>query len=155
MWTTLLRPVMTDRFGGSGVCREAPRADPPMEQAFVIMQIGNRALDRVYEHAIVPALRACGLEARRVDRHNRGGLLASEIIAFIETCAGTSASACCEIRMCRQSRRKNPQAVEIQTRPHVQVCLGKTQIAEVGIDGRCNQVDPERPRMRVAQGRKK
>jgi hypothetical protein len=55
-----------------------------MEQAFVIMQIGNRALDRVYERAIVPALRACGLEARRVDRHNRGGLLASEIIAFIE-----------------------------------------------------------------------
>ena len=56
-----------------------------MEQAFVIMQIGNRALDQVYERAIVPALRACGLEARRVDRHTRGGLLASEIIAFIES----------------------------------------------------------------------
>ena len=55
-----------------------------MDQAFVIMLIGNPALDRVYERAIVPALRACGLEARRVDRHNRGGLLASEIIAFIE-----------------------------------------------------------------------
>lgn len=55
-----------------------------MEQAFVIMQIGNRELDRVYQRAIVPALRACGLEARRVDWHTRGGLLASEIIAFIE-----------------------------------------------------------------------
>jgi hypothetical protein len=55
-----------------------------MGQAFVIMRIGNPALDRVYERAIVPALRVCGLEARRVDRHNRGGLLASEIIAFIE-----------------------------------------------------------------------
>jgi hypothetical protein len=55
-----------------------------MEQAFVIMQIGNRALDQVYERAIVPAMRECGLEARRVDRHTCGGLLASEIIAFIE-----------------------------------------------------------------------
>jgi len=55
-----------------------------MGQAFVIMHIGNPALDRVYERAIVPALGACGLAARRVDRHNRGGLLASEIIAFIE-----------------------------------------------------------------------
>lgn len=61
------------------------RGDPLMEQAFVIMQIGNRALDRVYERAIVPALRACGLTARRVDQHNLGGLLASEIIAFIES----------------------------------------------------------------------
>jgi hypothetical protein len=60
------------------------RGDSPMEQAFVIMQIGNRTLDRVYERAIAPALRACGLTARRVDQHNRGGLLASEIIAFIE-----------------------------------------------------------------------
>lgn len=54
-------------------------------QAFVIMQIGNPGLDRVYERAMVPALRACGLVPRRVDRHNAGGLLHSEIIAFIET----------------------------------------------------------------------
>jgi nucleoside 2-deoxyribosyltransferase len=68
------------------VCaRRRSRGDPPMEQAFVIMQIGNEELDRSYERAIVPALRACGLEARRVDRHTRGGLLASEIIAFIES----------------------------------------------------------------------
>ena len=56
-----------------------------MDQAFVIMQIGNSALDEVYECAIVPALHACSLEARRVDRHTRGGLLASEIIGFIES----------------------------------------------------------------------
>jgi len=55
-----------------------------MEQGFVIMQIGSPELDRVYERVIAPALEACGLEPRRVDRHNRGGLLASEIIAFIE-----------------------------------------------------------------------
>lgn len=52
--------------------------------AFVIMQIGNAALDRVYERAIVPAIQDCGLLPRRVDRHNRGGLLHSEIVAFIE-----------------------------------------------------------------------
>jgi len=70
----------------AAVCPErSGRGDPPMEQAFVIMQIGNRPLDQVYERAIVPALRACGLTARRVDQHNLGGLLASEIIAFIES----------------------------------------------------------------------
>jgi hypothetical protein len=53
-------------------------------QAFVIMQIGNPGLDAVYERVMVPALRACGLDAKRVDRHNAGGLLHSEIIAFIE-----------------------------------------------------------------------
>ena len=52
--------------------------------AFVIMQIGNPELDHVYDRVIVPALRRCGLDARRVDRHNVGGLLYSEIIAFIE-----------------------------------------------------------------------
>jgi hypothetical protein len=53
-------------------------------QAFVIMQIGNRELDAVYERILVPTLRACGLDPKRVDRHNAGGLLHSEIIAFIE-----------------------------------------------------------------------
>jgi hypothetical protein len=55
-----------------------------MQPGFVIMQIGNPELDLVYERAIVPALMACGYEPRRVDRHGRGGLLVSEIIAFIE-----------------------------------------------------------------------
>jgi hypothetical protein len=53
-------------------------------QAFVIMQIGSAALDRVYELAIVPAIGDCGLVARRVDRHNQGGLLHTEIVSFIE-----------------------------------------------------------------------
>ena len=48
------------------------------------MQIGNPELDSVCEQAIVPALGACGLEAKRVDKHNQGGLLKSEIIGFIE-----------------------------------------------------------------------
>jgi hypothetical protein len=52
--------------------------------AFVIMQIGNADLDRVYERAIVPAIHDCGLAPWRVDRHNQGGLLHSEIVAFLE-----------------------------------------------------------------------
>jgi hypothetical protein len=48
------------------------------------MQIGNAELDRVCEMAIVPALTACGLNAKRVDKHNEGGLLKSEIIGFLE-----------------------------------------------------------------------
>ena len=55
-----------------------------MQAGFVIMQIGNPELDLVYERALAPALVAAGFEPRRVDRHNRGGLLVSEIIAFIE-----------------------------------------------------------------------
>jgi hypothetical protein len=56
-----------------------------MGTAFIIMQIGNGDLDRVCETAFVPALKACGLEAKRVDKHNEGGLLKSEIIRFIES----------------------------------------------------------------------
>ena len=52
--------------------------------AFVIMQIGSPHLDCVYQLAIVPAIRACGLEPRRIDRPNRAGLLHSEIVEFIE-----------------------------------------------------------------------
>ena len=55
-----------------------------MHHAFVIMQIGNPELDELCEKAIFPSIRACGLEPRRVDRHNEGGLLKSEIIRFIQ-----------------------------------------------------------------------
>ncbi len=54
------------------------------KQGFIIIQIGNPQLDLVCEKAIVPALRTCGLDPRRVDKHNQGGLLKSEIISFIE-----------------------------------------------------------------------
>jgi hypothetical protein len=56
-----------------------------MGSAFIIMQIGNVDLDKVCETAIVPALKACGLDAKRVDKHNEGGLLKNEIIGFIES----------------------------------------------------------------------
>jgi hypothetical protein len=55
-----------------------------MAQGFVIMQIGDAQLEGVFERAIAPALMACGLAVRRVDRHNRGGLLPVEIIEFID-----------------------------------------------------------------------
>ncbi len=54
-----------------------------MSEAFVIMQIGNEDLDCVYEEAIVPAIKNCQLIPRRVDRHNKGRLLKSEIVKFI------------------------------------------------------------------------
>lgn len=56
-----------------------------MATAFIIMQIGNSELDAVCRDAIVPALAACGLDAKRIDKHNQGGLLKSEIIQFIES----------------------------------------------------------------------
>jgi hypothetical protein len=49
------------------------------------MQIGNPDLDEICAKAIVPALEACGLDAKRVDKHNQGGLLKNEIVKFIET----------------------------------------------------------------------
>lgn len=52
---------------------------------FLIMQIGNAELDQVCERVMVPALAERGLAARRVDKHNRGELLKSEIIRFIES----------------------------------------------------------------------
>lgn len=56
-----------------------------MHQAFVIMQIGNSEMDRIFIEVIDPGVRAAGLPpAKRIDKHNKGGLLKSEIIAFIE-----------------------------------------------------------------------
>ena len=56
-----------------------------MPNTFIIMQIGNNELDAVCEHCIVPAIEANGMVAKRVDKHNQGGLLKSEIVKFIET----------------------------------------------------------------------
>ena len=56
-----------------------------MRTAFIIMQIGNPEVDQVCAKAMVPALKSCGLDPKRVDKHNQGGLLKSEIIQFIES----------------------------------------------------------------------
>ena len=55
-----------------------------MAEAFIIMRIGDGALDKVYQDVISPAMVAAGLTPRRVDQHNAGGLLHNEIAAFIE-----------------------------------------------------------------------
>lgn len=55
-----------------------------MPQGFIIMHIGQPDLDLMCETAIVPALTDCGIDARRVDKHNQGGLLKSEIVRFIQ-----------------------------------------------------------------------
>lgn len=55
-----------------------------MDEIFIIMQIGNEELDSVCDGAIVPAIQDAGFTPRRVDRHNTGDLLKSEIVQFIE-----------------------------------------------------------------------
>jgi hypothetical protein len=54
-----------------------------MRPGFVIMQIGNAELDAVYREVIAPAMRAVDVEPIRVDRHNEGRLLNTEIARFI------------------------------------------------------------------------
>ena len=54
-----------------------------MSTAFVVMQIGDPKLDQLFETVIQPAIEAVGLQAKRVDRDNEGGLLKSEIIEFL------------------------------------------------------------------------
>ena len=54
-----------------------------MSMAFVVMQIGDSELDQLFDRVIQPAIESVGLQARRVDRHNEGGLLKSEIIEFL------------------------------------------------------------------------
>lgn len=47
------------------------------------MQIGNADLDAVFTNVFVPAVRNSGLDPKRVDKHNEGRLLKSEIVNFI------------------------------------------------------------------------
>lgn len=56
-----------------------------MRQAFIVIQIGNPDLDMACKEAIVPALKSCSLDPKRVDKHNEGRLLKSEIVGFIES----------------------------------------------------------------------
>lgn len=52
--------------------------------AFVIMQIGNKELDRIYTEVFIPAIRSVNLEPIRIDQDNEGGLLKKEIIENLE-----------------------------------------------------------------------
>lgn len=54
-----------------------------MEEAFVIMQIGNPQLELLWKDVYYPAIKECGLEPKRVDKHSEGRLLQSEIANFI------------------------------------------------------------------------
>ncbi len=56
-----------------------------MQQSFVIMQIGNPELDNFYHEILVPTLKTCDLDVKRVDKHNEGNLLKSEIVNFIKS----------------------------------------------------------------------
>ncbi|NOU61065.1 hypothetical protein [Marinifilum caeruleilacunae] len=52
--------------------------------AFVIMQIGNPELDKLYDEIYVPAIEKANLIPKRIDQDNSGYLLKKEIISFIE-----------------------------------------------------------------------
>jgi len=54
-----------------------------MKQSFIIMQIGNPDMDNVFKEVFVPASKSSGLNPKRVDKHNEGRLLKSEIVNFI------------------------------------------------------------------------
>lgn len=58
--------------------------DGVMPNGFVIMQIGDPALDTVFDVAIAPAIADAGLEAKRIDIDTAGGLLKSEIVDYLE-----------------------------------------------------------------------
>src|SRR5436190_23142517 len=47
------------------------------------MQIGSSDLDNVYREVFAQALSACGLQPKRVDKHNEGKLLKPEIVRLI------------------------------------------------------------------------
>lgn len=47
------------------------------------MQIGNADMDAIYEDMIAPAMRECDIAPIRVDKHNDGRLLQSQIARFI------------------------------------------------------------------------
>lgn len=52
--------------------------------AFVIMQIGNPELDKIYKDIFKPAIEAAGLNPKRIDQDNSGHLLKKEITDYIE-----------------------------------------------------------------------
>lgn len=54
------------------------------DESFVIMQIGNSQLDKIWKEVYLPATVECKLDPKRVDKHNEGRLLNSEIAEFIK-----------------------------------------------------------------------
>lgn len=53
-------------------------------EAFVIMQIGNKEMDNIWKDVFVPAIRENNLEPKRVDKHDEGRFLGSQIADFIK-----------------------------------------------------------------------
>jgi hypothetical protein len=44
-----------------------------VEEAFVIVQIGDPELAHIFDEVFSPAIATCGLEPRRIDQDNEGG----------------------------------------------------------------------------------
>lgn len=56
-----------------------------IRKAFVIMQIGNTELDKLYSDVYYPAIKESNLEPKRIDKDNEGNLLKKEIVENIES----------------------------------------------------------------------
>jgi hypothetical protein len=52
--------------------------------AFVIMQIGNVELDKLYQEIYIPAIKDANLNPKRIDFDDEGNLLKKEIVEYIE-----------------------------------------------------------------------
>ena len=55
-----------------------------MKKAFMIMQIGNKNLDKMFEKIYLPIAQECGLRLFRVDKDNEGDLTKKTIDKYIE-----------------------------------------------------------------------
>jgi hypothetical protein len=55
-----------------------------MKKAFMIMQIGNESLDKMFEEVYRPIAQELGLELFRVDKDNEGDLIKKTIDKYIE-----------------------------------------------------------------------
>lgn len=64
----------------SGSVLEGP---PKKEEAFVVMQIGNAQMDRIWKSIYEPTIKKVGLGPRRVDIHDDGTLLKQQIIQYL------------------------------------------------------------------------
>jgi len=55
-----------------------------MKNAFMIMQIGDKSLDNMFEEIYLPIARECDLKLFRVDKDNEGDLIKKTIDKYID-----------------------------------------------------------------------
>ncbi len=53
------------------------------KDCFVIMQIGNKDMERIWSNVYKPAIQSCGLNPIRVDKHDDGSLVKQQIVRYL------------------------------------------------------------------------